>query len=113
MCAVDLLWDLPSNFVEDDVLHFTVIVNDQNNGTETSRSYNYNYTMCVCEPHNVTITYTDRCGRTGSSTSVITLNTAQPLFECPLTTTTTSTIATSTTATSPDNECRRFDLKSE
>ena len=95
MCAVDLLWDLPSNFEEDDVSHFTVTINDEepNVMIQTSTSY----TRCFCEPHNVTITLIDRCGRTGSSTSVITSNTTQPLFECARGISTTTTATTTIT----------------
>ena len=98
------MWDLPEDFEEDDISHFTVTVNNEEHDvrTETSTSY----TMCDCEPHNVTITFTDRCGRTGSTTSVITLNTTQPLFECDLPT-------TANTATTPNNEDSRFDLNSK
>ena len=96
MCAVDLLWDLPSNF-EHDVSHFTVTVNNEEPNFMTQPLTSYN--KCVCEPRNVTITLTDRCGRTGSSESVITLNTTQPLFECDINIPTTLSLITTATTT--------------
>lgn len=99
MCAVDLSWELPLTSSSDDVSHFMVTVNnDTMNETSTTSSY----TMCVCEPHNVTISLVDRCGRISSSTSVITFNTTQPLFECEFETTSTSEPIT--------NDGCRFDL---
>ena len=112
-CAVDLLWELPENFAEEDVSHFTVAINDEEPNMMTQPSTSY--TMCFCEPHNVTIAYIDRCGRTGSSTSVISLNTTQPLFECdlPATESTTTTTTTTTFATTSTCTCTSFDLNSK